>query len=150
MKNLMTKTRLLGAASLTVLLSATVAQAQVAGMRVNIPFEFMVGAEVHPAGQYFVDMEKKASRTLELRSTERATGIFLPASPATRPDNAIGTGVLVFHKYGDIYFLSSVWARGYTQGLQLPQTKTEREMAKAAASSRVAQAASAVEIPVTE
>jgi hypothetical protein len=39
------------------------------------------------------------------------------------------TSKLVFHRYGDTYFLTQVWAAGYSSGWEFPASKLEREMA---------------------
>jgi len=42
--------------------------------------------------------------------------------------------LLVFHRYGDQYFLVQVWAAGATTGRQFPQSKSERDVQKQLAS----------------
>jgi hypothetical protein len=39
---------------------------------------------------------------------------------------------LIFHKYGDRYFLAQIWTNGVRTGLQLPASKLERELTKTA------------------
>src|SRR5207244_6047829 len=36
---------------------------------------------------------------------------------------------LVFHRYGNRYFLYQIWVRGENRGRELPQTRLERELA---------------------
>ncbi len=36
---------------------------------------------------------------------------------------------LVFHRYGDQYFLAQIWTEGNNRGLELPKTRREREVA---------------------
>jgi hypothetical protein len=38
---------------------------------------------------------------------------------------------LVFHRYGNRYFLSKVWIAGYLQGRELPKSNKEKEQALA-------------------
>jgi hypothetical protein len=46
-------------------------------------------------------------------------------------------GVLVFHKYGDRYFLREIWSAGQANGAMLGVTKAERELLQAAVPERV-------------
>jgi hypothetical protein len=45
---------------------------------------------------------------------------------------------MVFHRYGDRYFLSQIWAQGEERGSELPMTKVEKELASNARPSSVA------------
>jgi hypothetical protein len=47
--------------------------------------------------------------------------------------SAPSLGKLVFHRYGNAYFLSEVWPTGSTLGKQLRKSKAELEIAKAGA-----------------
>jgi hypothetical protein len=53
--------------------------------------------------------------------------------------NAASTSTkLIFHRYGDEYFLYQVWVQGESRGRELPPTKVEKELASNARSSTVA------------
>jgi hypothetical protein len=39
------------------------------------------------------------------------------------------TTKLVFHRYGDQYFLAQIWTAGNDRGRELPRTEREREVA---------------------
>lgn len=73
----------------------------------NIPFGFMVSSKTMAAGDYKIDQDF-ASGTLVLRTADaKSSAIALvansePAGPREAPR-------LVFHRYGDRYFLSQVW-----------------------------------------
>jgi hypothetical protein len=47
------------------------------------------------------------------------------------------TPELVFHKYGNSYFLSEIWT-GLGQGRQLPKSEREKELARETRGSEVA------------
>jgi hypothetical protein len=59
-----------------------------------------------------------------------AKGNGAAMSLATRLDHPFGAhkARLVFHRYGNTYFLAEVWGPG-NDGRQLPTTSQEREMA---------------------
>lgn len=89
----------------------------------NVPFEFKVGDKALPAGEYTVRAITAGGDALAIRS---------PNSGAVRLSQSIETlkasekGKLVFHRYGDTYFLSQVWAPGERMGRQLLKSKGER------------------------
>ncbi len=116
------------AVTLLALVAVTPAFGQINGLRVDIPFEFRAGGNVLPAGLYRIDIDPFAKR-LEFRSVEGTAGAFLAAHMADG-DAAIGHGVVVFHKYGNNYFLRRVTGPGQGSGYELPRTSAERELAK--------------------
>ena len=76
-----------------------------------------------PAGHYIV-----AGRAIHIRIfNSQSSGLFVPTHGAMRTDSD-GTK-LVFHRYGDTYFLSEVWVTGTTTGRQLFRSRAERELA---------------------
>jgi hypothetical protein len=97
---------------------------------VNIPFAFTAGKMALPAGEYLVEKSSMGSATLLIQRTDRSAAEFVPSIAAQ--GNAPQTqSKLVFHRYGNRYFLSKVWIAGYLQGRELPQTKQEKEQAVA-------------------
>jgi hypothetical protein len=97
-------------------------------MKVDIPFEFRVANTILPAGPYDVRVQL-SSGLVSLQSSERKAAAAILT-------NAVGggwaipdKGTLVFHRYGNTYFLSKVWSRGYAIGRELPTSKAERELA---------------------
>jgi hypothetical protein len=100
-------------------------------LRYDIPFEFHFADAVMPAGQYDVDMTASNVQHLlavNCRSCDaRAFSLTYPIGGSTSVANE---GRLVFNKYGDTYFLSQVWAPGYSQGAEVNKSKTEHEIAR--------------------
>ena len=99
--------------------------AQTADMKANIPFDFLVGANPMPAGDYTIHQSGG------LISLNRAggPGIFTLTLHTSR-QSAPSTGVLEFHKYDDTYFLSSVWTARSTAGHALTTDSKEKELAR--------------------
>jgi hypothetical protein len=121
-------------------LAAVVALAPVTGyaqsnsMRVSVPFEFTVARTVLPAGDYTVQ-SNSLQRVVSLQTTNRDSAASVIAIQAVR-DKAQEQPTLVFNRYGSNYFLASIWWAGVTSGLELPKSKTEKELAKTASARR--------------
>jgi hypothetical protein len=99
-------------------------------LRANIPFGFMVGSEVFPAGVYNVARVGNDASVLAIRSSDgRKSAWFLTfgtSSPEAREEAS-----LVFNRYGDQYFLKEVWTVGDVTGRQLFPSRGERELSSA-------------------
>lgn len=99
----------------------------------NIPFPFRIGTTQLPAGQYTI-VDAMVSGALMLRGETTgatATAISISCEQLKVPEE----GKLVFHRYGNSYFLSRIWRPGSAQGRELPPSAAEREMKKAQNSS---------------
>jgi hypothetical protein len=92
----------------------------------NIPFDFMVNGEQLPAGKYTVETgSARSTVTVRNWKAKRAAGAIsqnFEVRPGSKPR-------LVFHRYGNQYFLAKVIT--YSTGIELPKSKAEREAAKA-------------------
>ena len=99
------------------LLWAVPAGAQVARMRMEIPFTFVAGDRVLPAGAYWVTVDQDFHRCrLDGLSNSTIQLIrLLPASDRRSLTNAV-QGTLRFTRYGGQHFLSAVWRPGHEQG----------------------------------
>jgi len=109
-----------------VLGTALVANAQSTGMRViaNVPFEFSVGYKALPAGEYSVQSIASANGLL-IQSTDGKTSA-LRLSDATGRIKDKPKAHLVFHRYGERYFLAEVWNGVDNTGRQLLRSQEER------------------------
>src|SRR5207253_2417823 len=99
----------------------------------NIPFEFIVGDATMQAGRYTVSAITGAGDTLRIRSTTgRDSAVRLTSVASGKSREA----KLVFHKYGQRYFLAEVWS-AQNDGRELNKSRqekaTEKEMARIAA-----------------
>jgi hypothetical protein len=124
------KTRALviaGIIALTVMASTRVAQAQ-QQMVVNIPFDFVAGTNSLPAGEYTVQVSG-AAHTLILMDRQDATASALMNTYAVDSSKPQADSKLIFHRYGDRYFLSQVWSEGDSRGRELSKSDREKEMA---------------------
>jgi len=114
---------------LGLLLAVSAAQAQEPRVKANIPFDFVVGDRVLPAGEYQVSEMSTSGAFIAILSEDRkANALVVTSACATSgPSNS---SKLVFHAIGGRYFLSQVWTAGYSQGRQLRESKAEIELAK--------------------
>jgi hypothetical protein len=86
----------------------------------DIPFDFIVGDKTLPSGEYTV--RSAASNGLKISGEESSVmRLSNLAVETSKKRNAR----LVFHRYGQQYFLAEVWS-GDHYGRQLLQSKKER------------------------
>jgi len=79
-------------------------------MTVNIPFAFAVENHFLPAGEYLV-LTVTPERSIRIAGTDGKHSAIVNTLPnyASSPS---ANSRLVFHKYGDEYFLAQVWTAG--------------------------------------
>jgi hypothetical protein len=104
----------------------------------NVPFQFVAGGQVLPAGEYRVKVDSGLRRA-EIRQAGTQDGAFLAAVPVSTMDMAV-TGKLVFSANGSVRLLQSVWIGGRAERVELPTSKAQREFAKNAGANLVARA----------
>ena len=104
--------------------SASMGQTSPGDMKVDVPFSFVVSGQTMPAGNYIVKAVDDAHVRIFSSGT---TGLYIPTHAAMRP--ASDGSKLVFHRYGDTYFLAAVWTQGNTTGRELFRSQAERELA---------------------
>jgi hypothetical protein len=95
--------------------------------KADIPFAFHVRDTVMPAGSYTVQ-EMSSAGLVQIRNNDTRESIL-----ALAPPNRSGhseESKLVFHKYGDRYFLSELWLTGAGAIDCVPTGKLEREVSK--------------------
>ncbi len=128
------KSRIFFTLSSLTLLTAAAALAQSGSvMHADIPFEFHVGKTVLPAGHYDI-RPNYLQGILFLKCAECSQAGALVRTTGTEAATLPKTGELVFHRYGEMYFLSRVWSPGYHQGSELPPSKSEREFLRGGSS----------------
>ena len=138
----MTKQLLKGlwAVSLVAVFAALSVPVEAAEVSCKIPFSFTVNGKTLPEGSYRVST---GAGTLLIRGF--SNGAFALTNPVE--SNKPGAARLVFHKYGDQYFLRQVWT-GAGSGRELPQPRLQRSLARGAQDGKVATGFEQVVIPV--
>ena len=96
----------------------------------NIPFAFTAGAMTLPAGEYRVQKLAVGSAVLLIRGTDNsaATLVMSNVTEANRPQTK---SKMIFHCYGNRYFLSQIWVEGNSRGIELPRSAQEKEALQA-------------------
>ncbi len=97
------------------------------GLVVKVPFSFTVEHQQLPAGEYRI--QPLAPRSLSVRSLDGklvATVLTMPIQGKAPETN----GAIVFHRYGDKYFLAQVWAPAQSTGTETYKSREEVEVAK--------------------
>lgn len=95
-------------------------------LNARIPFEFIVGDKTLAAGQYEVNAVGITQEALAIRGRESNDNVI--RLTMTREPNASKPARLVFHRYGNTYFLSEVWEGGDRVGRQLKESAQEKGM----------------------
>lgn len=123
--------------------NAAVAQEQ--AVVVQVPFDFQNGSQHLPAGKYRIDITSGAF--LMLRGTAPNSAGFAMTIPATA-SKVPQRGKVVFHRYGNRYFLSEVWIGGESTGRVCLQSRAERHLQIAQNAAATSNAELALNAPV--
>lgn len=121
----MTLFRIALCGALLAIASSAVGQTKPGDVKVDVPFAFNVGAQSLPAGNYIVEAVDDSHVRI---FNSKTAGLFVTTQAALR--TASDGSKLVFHRYGDTYFLSAVWVTGNTTGRELFRSRAERELAR--------------------
>jgi hypothetical protein len=125
---------LIVSAALTFLAVAS-AHAQTANkIKANIPFDFEAGVVKLKAGAYTI--ERIETNQIVLTSSDRKLEAFALAPKQLQRTRSDARGKLVFHRYGDLYFLAEVWVSRYTDGNGFYPSGAERRAGKELAKSK--------------
>ena len=117
--------------SLVLMLTAVSVCAQSERSKVTkIPFSFIVGQKTLPAGEYTVEPNRKDSHNVWLIQRRDGSTSALFTTMPLRSNEIQEKAKLIFHKYGDQYFLSQIWTPGSHTGRELLMPRLERELAK--------------------
>ena len=90
----------------------------------KVPYDFVVGGQVLPAGTYRVSrVDSAGSRELQIESYERGAGAFL--IPTYFDDTQTGHAQLTFEHAGDKYFLKGIETPIGTYVITVPRSAIE-------------------------
>ena len=108
---------------------STQAQSLADTIKANIPFDFTVADRQLPAGQYWFGRAQPSAGDLVLAisNSDSRTNAMTTSVQTLDPQYATR---LIFHRYGDQYFLYQVWPAGSLTGRALPRSNREREVAR--------------------
>ena len=124
----MKNTKVMVSAAFALLILLTPAFAQSSGFSVDVPFEFGVGKQTLAAGQYQVSVVKPGM--LQIRSIKGiGTATVMTAIAGGGPNEDLRHR-LIFHNYGNHYFLSQVWIDDVNPGHELFASISELRYAR--------------------
>ena len=91
----------------------------------EVPFNYIANGKAMPAGETRVAIENKGQAYLWI-AAEKRSACAMPiwtesVEPATETK-------LVFHRYGDRYFLAGVQREGQNRNFELPAGRLEKEL----------------------
>jgi hypothetical protein len=117
------------AMSLALLMSAA-AQAQTTHLKVTVPFEFTAGNVQLPAGAYEVTaLGPWGGKTLSVHNVN-SNASSVVVSNSCSSEKPAADSRLVFHRYGQRYFLAEVWNQNSLTGSQIKINPRQIELAK--------------------
>jgi hypothetical protein len=90
----------------------------------DIPFAFTVANQKLPAGRYTIT--RMGETTLRIFSPHNEGTVMLTHKVEGKAPES--SGRIVFHRYGDAYFLSEVWVAAHGTGRKLFQSRSEAEL----------------------
>lgn len=109
-------------AAMMALTAGAIGQTSPGDLVVDVPFAFSVAGQKFPAGHYIVKQRTDMIRIFN----DHNQSLFVPTHGAFR--GKVDGSKLVFHRYGDSYFLSSLWVDGNKSGKELYPSKAEHEV----------------------
>lgn len=99
------------------------ASAQIGGVQATVPFSFNVGDRALPAGTYTITQLGSAAIMVRNRDNPSIATLNLGIHNYSASAN---DHKLIFHKYGEQYFLSQVLCGECTVSMDLPRSKREK------------------------
>jgi hypothetical protein len=124
----MKRNLLLFAAALALVVT-TVASAQTTKVKLTVPFSFIVNRTTLPAGEYVLQSVDIDGKVLGIRNVETNKTSLVMFNSCTSGASAKQTKV-IFHRYGERYFLNKIWVAGNNIGHELSPSPREKEVAK--------------------
>jgi len=103
---------------------------------IYIPFNFTAGEKEFPAGKYvFERIWKNTDSVWVIRRKDNVGKAMLLTRPV-RANETQQEARLIFHQYGDLYFLSQIWTAGDATGREIQNSNREKALDKGLAEKR--------------
>jgi hypothetical protein len=96
-------------------------------IKVKVPFDFVVENNRLHAGDYTI--QRAANGALRIQDNDGRTTATVLALP-TQGKVTMKEAHFIFNRYGNDYFLETIWTPGQNMGWQLLQGKHEMELAR--------------------
>jgi hypothetical protein len=120
--------------------TALAADAQTQGRQLsaNVPFDFIVGDKAMSAGQYRIGrITREADGAIVVSSADSGSNA-MRLTNVVQAEKAAKQSTLVFHRYGDKYYLAQIWTAGNREGRELLKSKSQRALERQSASEELA------------
>jgi hypothetical protein len=103
------------------------ANAQITGeLLVNVPFTFNVGNAKLPAGEYRINvMDDSNLSVMTISNTDGSASAFFQVRE-TQAGSTPDQSELIFNRYGNTYFLSTLYEEGSALGSQVLESRQEK------------------------
>jgi hypothetical protein len=105
-------------------ITAGSALAQDHAAKATVPFNFTVNGSWLPAGNYTIESDSTSANIFNI--TDREKSVHILALGLTDPNYQGQSSKLVFHKYGDQYFLSEICYANSSTKVDFPVSKAEK------------------------
>jgi len=116
-----------------VLALGTAAHAQQTLIHTTVPFNFMVGDKLYPAGDYAIEKTAVASSVLLVYNRDRQDPILIAPHRCSTGGAVNEKPKLVFDQMSGTYFLRQIWIANDTSGFELHRSNAEARLALNAA-----------------
>ena len=118
--------------ALAPLVFGSAAHAQEINVRARVPFDFVLGDTVYPAGEYTIQTAMAKTSFLSINNQGRTSQSLTPSFPCISSQQVIpaNRAKLVFRRIGNTYFLFRVWVGGSSVGREFPSSHRETLMVK--------------------
>lgn len=116
-------------------IAAGPAHAQDHSVKATVPFNFTVGDQTLPSGTYTIGSRTTSPDVLAMRNWDKKVNIL--SMGQTNQGNPGHDNTLVFHKYGNQYFLSEIRSEGTSINIHFPATKAEKRAKSLAEEARL-------------
>jgi hypothetical protein len=107
-----------------IFITAGKAIAQDYAVRATIPFSFTVNGKLLPAGNYTIGTDITSPRMLKISDWTQHANALAMTMPADQEKHK--SNQLVFHKYGNQYFLCEIRSQESSLNVELPTSKQEK------------------------
>jgi hypothetical protein len=107
------------------IVTASPGLAQTYAVQAKVPFTFAAGRTWLPAGSYIISQQSQRVISIQNATTRRVVALSF-----IQPENlaSISSGSLVFHKYGQRYFLSAITCPSSATTASLPTSPLEERV----------------------
>jgi hypothetical protein len=98
-------------------------------LRATVPFQFVANGKVLPSGVY--DVKELEPSIIVIQNRMDGSSIYARTDTGRPAKGTPGLSTLVFHRYGNAYFLAQITLSDNNEARQLPVSREEQKLGKA-------------------